>query len=229
MNYDKARRTLEGDEDVRNFFAPAVVSMLAKAHFSQSKKVMVEEISANILETVRKLIEETNWIKPTSKKHMLQQLDQVSQKQFIAFNKDFNALDDKVIDEYYKNVSNIAMTDRFSKNKASVMKVTKGIPQGGSEQWGPTIGARMQWQTYEMSLALGLLEDFNFAEDRPSLFNYANTGRIIGHEIGHLWDTPRKYEMFNDSTTKLTMDQIAKCAIDLYNNYTILVGSCSII
>ena len=75
-----------------------------------------------------------------------------------------------------------------------------------------------------MTISLGMLEDYNFVEDRPSIFNYANTGRIIGHEIGHLWDKPEKFERFNDSTTKQSMDQTAKCAIELYNKYNITVG-----
>ena len=40
-----------------------------------------------------------------------------------------------------------------------------------------------------MYISLGMMRDYNFVDGRPSICNYGKTGRIIGDEIGYMWES----------------------------------------
>ena len=223
VQYNKAKRDLDGDSEVLRFFAPAANSMLAKAHLPLSSKKMAEDMSNKIFDVVRKSIEETNWIQQKSKKEMLKQVNTVQKNQMIAWSESVNSLDDNSINEYYKNFSQLEISDSFAKNKENILKDINKLPAEGPESSGPINLSNLGGKGTYMYISLGMMGDYNFVEDRPSIFNYANTGRIIGHEIGHLWGSGAT-GLFSDPETEKEFSKIVNCTIDLFNNYTITVG-----
>jgi len=145
-------------------------------------------------------------------------------------------MDDKKLEEYYKNLEidpnnflgsilkmNVFGTDyAFNKLRQPVNKTD------WETHARPTIvNAFYSWIENSIQFPAGILQGNFFSADRPRYMNYGSIGFVIGHEITHGFDDQGSQFDLNGNLvdwwkaeTKSRYLEKAKCVIDQYSNYT---------
>ena len=183
---------IDGEFDVLRFFSIAVESMFARAHFTKTKKQIVTTISDELMEGMKDVFRESEWMKEKTKENAIKKMTHM--KSFIAYGEE--AMNTKKMDTLYKKMLLSDLTRNFAKNKKIITKSYKDIPESVKTKLrrGPVNNAEYNGQLNKFFIYMGGLKGYGFDESRPQILNYATIGTTIGHEMTHGFDnTSRKY------------------------------------
>jgi len=213
----------------------AVGAMYAKKHFDLGAKDIVDEIVENVRAEFKKMLDELNWMDPTTKAKAHIKADQITPH--MAYAKEI--LDTDLINEFYDGLE--LRTDSYLKN---ILRLKKFVYNYYIREFRNPI-EKQSWKTHggaaivnafyspeenSIQFPAGILEGVFFQKDRPLYMNYGGIGFVVGHEITHGFDDEGSQtdglgnlvDWWEPETKKKYLEK-AQCIIDQYGNYTVQV------
>ena len=144
------------------------------------------------MEGMKLVFSQSDWMKNETKKSAILKMKHM--KTFIAYGEE--AMDNKKIDELYKEFTVLKITNNFANNKRNILKLIQGMTNSTfliNMRSGPENNAYYYHNDNKLTMLMGHMNGYMFDEERPKLFNYAALGRLIGHEINHGFDAKGRY------------------------------------
>jgi putative endopeptidase len=169
---------------VNGSLGDSVGQLYVDKHFPQSAKVRVEALVARMLKAFRQAIEESDWLRPTTKRQALEKLAVLSTKVGYPDSwRDYSSLTVRH-DDLFGNVHRI---QRFQ-NAYRMNRLAQLTDPGQWLMTPQTVNAYYAPATNEIVLPAGILQPPLFNAEADDAENYGAIGAIFGHEIGHGFD-----------------------------------------
>jgi putative endopeptidase len=193
--FDFFGRTLSGQELprvrwrrgvslVNGYLSDAVGRMYVQKHFPPAAKRQVERLVTNVVESFRQAIDESEWMKPETKRKARQKLGLLKVR--IGYPdqwREYGSLTIKA-DDLFGNMQRARQFEneyRLSRAKgASRPDEWLIAPQTTNAYYGPAQN--------ELIVTAALLQPPVFDTKADDAVNYGAIGAIVGHELGHALD-----------------------------------------
>lgn len=209
----------------------AVGSLFVKKYFDENSKLDTLEMTHDLQESFREILNNTEWIDEKTKVLANQKVSAMSMKigypNFI--------LSKQKLDEKYADLH--VHPEKYFENTLSVLQFLSREEQ---KKVGQTVNKTI-WQTYpaivnafysrsknQLMFPAGILQPPFYHRHFPKCLNYGGIGIVIGHELTHGFDDKGRLfdkdgnlnKWWSDSSIK-NFHQKTKCLIQQYNKYTI--------
>ncbi|XP_015123799.1 endothelin-converting enzyme homolog [Diachasma alloeum] len=207
----------------------AVSYAFAQKYASPEIKQAVTEMVANMQNAMEKYLRQSSWLDTETKNLATEKIHVMSK--LIAYPDYYSPA---FIDEYY---SEYPASDSFFDNEKTkrgfmMKKKLRSLRKPTDKKTWPAepteINAFYVPVANAMLVPSAILKFPVYDPNRPSLFNYAMVGGIIGHEICHSLDSSgRRFNKNGDTVVWWNQDAIdkyqerAQCFINQFNNYVI--------
>jgi predicted metalloendopeptidase len=169
---------------VNGSLGDSVGQLYVERQFPRTSKVRVEAIVANIVKAFREAIEESDWLRPATKRQALSKLAKLTTKVGYPDSwRDYSRLEIKRTDLF----GNVQRIQQFLNG----YRMSRLAQQTDPGQWLMTpqaVNAYYAPATNEIVLPAGILQPPLFNVDADDAENYGGIGAIFGHEIGHGFD-----------------------------------------
>jgi endothelin-converting enzyme/putative endopeptidase len=197
--------------------------MYVDAYFGAEGKERFKRLVMDVMEQLKKSIQEADWMSEPTRKQALTKLAAISTAKlgFPEKYRDYSSVNIKR-DDYAGNfVRAHAFEARRQLNKI-------GKPVDKSE-WGmttPTVNAYYDPQFAEIVFPAGILQAPMFNREGDDAYNYGAIGRVVGHELTHGFDdSGRQFDAqgnlkdwWTEADAK-AFESKASCFVDQYAEY----------
>ncbi|VDL77455.1 unnamed protein product [Nippostrongylus brasiliensis] len=207
----------------------ATGALFVKKFFNKNTKKAMEEMALEMQEVLQEMLSENEWMDENTKKTAL---DKVSKMLIHVAYPDF-ILDDKKVDEYYKEIS-LKETDSFSDmvtklekwdSNFSMKRLLKPVDRNEFEMNPSEVNAYYCGECNTMAIPAAQLQAPFFHATFPWSLNYGAMGSLIGHEMFHGFDDEgRQYDSIGNLHDWWSDEALEKfvnrsqCFIDQYGN-----------
>ncbi|CAP25585.1 LOW QUALITY PROTEIN: Protein CBG04988, partial [Caenorhabditis briggsae] len=206
----------------------ASLRVFTRNHFNKFNLDMASQLVEDIKESLKQTIQESTWLQEETKKSALLKLKHM--KKTIGYPKElevpgaldvfFESVDMSNKDTYFAAILEINrfQTEQTFNNLASLLPMVPDVKLLDSN-------AFYHMDENHLKLNVAILDD-PFFHTYPTYAKIASIGEVIGHEIGHGFDTDgrkrdekgKKRDWWTPEDSK-EYDRRAQCLIDQYNNY----------
>ncbi|ULT91740.1 hypothetical protein L3Y34_009417 [Caenorhabditis briggsae] len=202
----------------------ASLRVFTRNHFNKFNLDMASQLVEDIKESLKQTIQESTWLQEETKKSALLKLKHM--KKTIGYPKELEvpgALDVDMSnkDTYFAAILEINrfQTEQTFNNLASLLPMVPDVKLLDSN-------AFYHMDENHLKLNVAILDDPFLDITYPTYAKIASIGEVIGHEIGHGFDTDgrkrdekgKKRDWWTPEDSK-EYDRRAQCLIDQYNNY----------
>ncbi|UMM37502.1 hypothetical protein L5515_009249 [Caenorhabditis briggsae] len=207
----------------------ASLRVFTRNHFNKSNLDMASQLVEDIKESLKQTIQESTWLQEETKKSALLKLKHM--KKTIGYPKElevpgaldvfFESVDMSNKDTYFAAILEINrfQTEQTFNNLASLLPMVPDVKLLDSN-------AFYHMDENHLKLNVAILDDPFLDITYPTYAKIASIGEVIGHEIGHGFDTDgrkrdekgKKRDWWTPEDSK-EYDRRAQCLIDQYNNY----------
>jgi predicted metalloendopeptidase len=170
---------------VSAYLGDALGRMYVEEHFPPASKDRVERIVANLLKAYRAAITDSPWMMTATKREALEKLSRMRTRVGYPDRwRTYDRLDIRADDL----LGNVLRAQKFEGDER-LARITRRqgadfwllTPQAVNSYYSPT--------TNEIVLPAAMLQPPLFTPDADEAVNYGAIGAVIGHEIGHAFDT----------------------------------------
>ncbi|PIC29410.1 hypothetical protein B9Z55_020990 [Caenorhabditis nigoni] len=207
----------------------ASLRVFTRNHFNKFNLDMASQLVEDIKESLKQTIQESTWLQEETKKNALLKLKHM--KKTIGYPKElevpgaldvfFESVDMSNKDTYAAAILEIErfQTEQTFNNLAALLPMVPNVELLDSNAFYYT-------DENHLKLNVAILDDPFFDITYPTYAKIASIGEVIGHEIGHGFDTDgRKRDEKGEERDWWTpqdskeYDRRTQCLIDQYNNY----------
>ncbi|PIC29404.1 hypothetical protein B9Z55_020986 [Caenorhabditis nigoni] len=214
---------------VMNIFPLAALRVYVRNHYDKENlelaSEMVEEIRENLIETFM----QSTWLHETTRMRAIRKAELM--KKVIGYPPEFEV--PGALDNFFESVTFSDTESYFTTyNKAlKLLQEQYSDYHSGFLSIAPDIryvssGAHYRPWENSLTMQIPLIDDPYFDSTYPEYARIASIGEVIGHEMGHGFDTTgrkrdengEKYDWWTPEDSA-EYDRKTQCLIDQYNNY----------
>ncbi|KAI9203726.1 uncharacterized protein BJ171DRAFT_443289 [Polychytrium aggregatum] len=209
--------------------------LYVKNAFNDTQLAPAESLTSNILGSFKDMIAVSQWLDQSSKDAAEQKLrslteivgypDWLSNSQVVV---DFHASLEFSPTTYLENAITASSFKGLALSRAHLANETRiGTLMG--YPW--EVNAFYEQTTLTMQINAGILQRPLFSRNNPDAMNYGSLGTIIGHEVGHAFDSTgytidyrgRLHSWWSEESRRNFVSR-AKCFADQYGNMTLTLN-----
>uniref|UniRef100_A0A646QJ38 Neprilysin n=1 Tax=Hemiscolopendra marginata TaxID=943146 RepID=A0A646QJ38_9MYRI len=226
---NKSGRSQRCLEFVSEVFPAVITRMFVEVYADSETRTEAAKIVEHILAAYKEQIEKSQWVDEQTKANALLKIKKM--KKFIEY-PDFT-FEDEELEDHYSEVPDVESTNFLNYINMNPIKEWKKMEvmlfPTSSKQWPVhpmDINAVYYAQYNAMYFPVGILQLPFFDVHRPSLVNYAISGSVVGHELGHAfdnngknYDADGKFINWWTNSTSEEFEMKSECFIEQYSSY----------
>lgn len=171
---------------LQSMMGEALGKMYTDKYFPESSKKRMEQLVANLQESLKERIMAQEWMSDTTKKNAIDKLNHFYVK--IGYPTkwlDYSRLDINPSHSYYTNILNC---EKFLFNHDIEKRAGQPVDRDEWYMTPQTVNAYYNPSTNEICFPAGILQKPFFDPEADDAFNYGSIGVVIGHEMTHGFD-----------------------------------------
>ncbi|XP_011304794.1 membrane metallo-endopeptidase-like 1 isoform X2 [Fopius arisanus] len=207
--------------------AAAVSYAFTTKYSSPETKQTVTDMVGNIKDAMGRVIERSSWVDTATKNVAIDKIQRMAKS--VSYPDYFsNSQMDKYFSEFQPSENYFAneLEKRKLKQKTLLRQLHKPTDKHVWPVEPTDVNAVYIAEANTMLAPAGILQPPVFDLHRPSIFNYATAGVMLGHEVSHALDSEgRRYDKRGNVVTWWTQPSIdrynqnAQCFVDQFSSY----------
>jgi len=214
-------------ELVDGLLGDALGQIYVQRYFSDQDKRRVEKIAMNIVAIFREKLHQSSWMSKTAQKEAVAKLGTLNLQ--IAYPSKWTNYSNLFISKD-DLIGNVMRASEFL-SQTEIAKLGTRVDSSHWESTPQTVSGNSIYETNTIEIPAAILQEPMFNRNADEAVNYGGIGRLIAHEISHLFDDRgRLYDHNGNLHEWWASEDVAnfskkcKALVEQYNSYEPLPG-----